>query len=692
MHAMEATSPRSPPKKASKRSSNACTRCRKQKIKCSGLQPCEGCKKRKANCIFDDAGDKVVVTRAFLLELQRKASRSQQQSQAVEASVSALSTSGHEDNSTLEDEHDGNVAQNNDDEQISSSREGSNQPALTNLLAASPSTFMAAPNGQPYYMGTSSNWSFSGRVLQITHEHVHQTPLPSSALLFDGLAYDLGWGGPMDPTDLNTLAIPSPDYSIYLVNAVKFHCGQMYHLFDDEEFHQNLQQFYSEPENPARQSSLWYIHFLLILAFGKIFIMQKSTGKRPSGTEFFVKAMQILPPAYCFPSDPVGSTEILCCIALYLQCVDHRNAAHIYIGQAMRTAMAYGMHTEMPADQLGEKHVQRCRKVWWTIFVLDRQMTSLMGLPHPIQDAEIQCRLPVYHESHQRTTTLDMHIKLARVIAEINNDVYGANGRLKGTFLRSTKASLRKLAGLAAELGQTLPLRLDQTGHGVSRMSASLHLLYHQCIVLATRPLMFCYLKMKFEAATFSKTSTQDKFSTILQMCIESSQSIIIILESLQSQGLLETFLSLDLDSLHVSSIILVIGSVIDGQLIKDRLAWVQRSLSLLDCMITAGNLTAGWRKTEMLKLNQMLSEPGDGGPSIPYPSAVSCTSASFQSIFTETVVPLGQDAMPLPPLSMNSLCNGDDLSADQILAIASSIQEEDVEWMDRAIAENSIW
>lgn len=48
-------------------------------------------------------------------------------------------------------------------------------------------------------------------------------------------------------------------------------------------------------------------------------------------------------------------------------------------------------------------------------------MTSMMGEPQSIQDRDIHCQLPVFHESNQRTTTLDMHIKLARVITEINN-------------------------------------------------------------------------------------------------------------------------------------------------------------------------------------------------------------------------------------------------------------------------------
>lgn len=193
------------------------------------------------------------------------------------------------------------------------------------------------------YLGTTSNWSFSGKLLQMAYENLHQAPLPPGMLLFDGSAYDLGWNsrasllGPSSGADSSNddppLALPSLDYSEYLINAVKFHCGQIFHLFDDSDFHQRLQQFYAEPDrNVAREKAgLWYIHFLLILAFGKIFIMKKPVGRRPCGAEFFLKAMQILPPAHVLCHDPVAATEMLCCIALYLQSVDHRNAAHIFV-------------------------------------------------------------------------------------------------------------------------------------------------------------------------------------------------------------------------------------------------------------------------------------------------------------------------------------------------------------------------
>lgn len=85
----------------------------------------------------------------------------------------------------------------------------------------------------------------------------------------------------------------------------------------------------------------------------------------------------------------------------------------------MRIALAQGMHTDMPVADLGEPLVQRSRKIWWTVYILDRQMTSLMGLPQSIRDDDISCQLPRFSGSAQRAAALKMQIKLARIYAEI---------------------------------------------------------------------------------------------------------------------------------------------------------------------------------------------------------------------------------------------------------------------------------
>lgn len=167
----------------------------------------------------------------------------------------------------------------------------------------------------------------------------------------------------------------------------------------------------------------------------------------------------------------------------------------------MRIALAQGMHTDMPVVDLGERFVQRCRRIWWTVYILDRQMTSLMGLPQSIRDENISCQLPVLPGSPQRTAALSMQIKLSRVLDEINNStfmmllfffssvannitywlaIYGTKGRLRKKFVISIKAVLEGIASLAVELRQSFPLQADDRFGGISRMPAHLHLLYYQ--------------------------------------------------------------------------------------------------------------------------------------------------------------------------------------------------------------------
>lgn len=164
----------------------------------------------------------------------------------------------------------------------------------------------------------------------MVYEHIYREPLPTDTLLFDGSTYDLEWDGSRN-TPPETPVMPTIDHAIYLINSVKFHCGQLFHLFDEEDFMRSLYDFYSEPKGQTLKNSLWYIHFLVILAFGKAFVLRKNERRRPSGAEFFVLALQLLPDIRILSRDPIMSTEILCCIALYLQSLDFRSTAHNYV-------------------------------------------------------------------------------------------------------------------------------------------------------------------------------------------------------------------------------------------------------------------------------------------------------------------------------------------------------------------------
>ncbi|KXH69582.1 fungal specific transcription factor domain-containing protein, partial [Colletotrichum salicis] len=653
--------------------------CRRQKIKCSGLHPCNNCTQRRLTCIFDERDNKVMVTQGYLSELQQKVARLERAQARALVEQSLRHADGDDDAVACREDDPNNPSR--FDERRRSYRTpdgtGGNSPPgdgdgpdLTNPLTATPSRFcMSESNGQPYFLGSSSNWSFSRQVLSVTHEHVCQSPLPTNSLLFDGFAYDLGWDGSRTTQTLDNRLIPSHDYAIFLINAVKFHCGQMFHLFEEEEFMLHMQTFYAKSSTDrAEENSLWYIHFLVILAFGKSLIQRKTQGNnRPAGADFFVRALQLLPDVTALCKEPIMSTEILCSMAWYYQALDFRHAAHNFIGQAKSVAMNHGMHTDMPVMDLGPGLVQRCRKIWWTVYVLDRQMTSLMGLPQSTLDEGVFCQLPSYPGSVHRTTALSMQIKFARIIAEISSTVYGANGRLNKKFVLSTKAVLQSIVAVADELRTSFPLFADERFDGISRLSAHLHLLYYQ-------------------------------------MCAESAIQILNILDRLRAQGLLETFLPLDLDSLFVSTIALLVARGVDSRLIESQVPWLDKSHAIVEEIVASGNLIAEFREKEMQKLEEMLLDFDATRPRLLADSTTIVAQQQQQPLPqpdwqqqadvpapllpaplpAETRLPLSQETT-LPvyrELSKDSSSQAEDLTTQQIIDVVNSMEWEDNEWM----------
>lgn len=154
------------------------------------------------------------------------------------------------------------------------------------------------------------------------------------------------------------------------------------------------------------------------------------------------------------------------------------------------------MHTNMQDEGLDQNYVQRCRNVWWTVYILDRQMSSLMGMPVGLRDEDISASFPTCLTSSQKSLALELNVKLSRVLSQIMNSkfsrtqrdgadqictaVYGTEGRLNRKFISSTKDALKATASVTEQLKRSFGLPANGSAAGISRLSAHLHLLHHQ--------------------------------------------------------------------------------------------------------------------------------------------------------------------------------------------------------------------
>lgn len=297
-----------------------------------------------------------------------------------------------------------------------------------------------------FYLGSTSNWTFTQKILSMVYERVFRNRLPDMNRNVEGLgnAYDLQWDGAPTSADPLSATVPTIDHAIYLINAVKFHCAQLFHVFDEDTFMPALYAFYENPSDRNATDKVWLVHFMVILAFGKGFTVNKN-GKDPPGVEYFIQALQMLPNMIMLWRYPVHSVEVLTCIALYLCCLDYRIVAHNFVrrtrclvqlssdhrtdmsylqmGQAMRLALNYGLHTNIRADRFGSASVERIRRAWWTVFILDREMTAVAGLPQSIEIQDVYCQLPAFSGSVTRISALKMQLKLSQLIADINRSM-----------------------------------------------------------------------------------------------------------------------------------------------------------------------------------------------------------------------------------------------------------------------------
>jgi proline utilization trans-activator len=155
-----------------------------------------------------------------------------------------------------------------------------------------------------------------------------------------------------------------------------------------------------------------------------------------------------------------------------------------------------------------------------------------------------------------------------------------------------------------------------------------------------------------------------------------------------------------------VSAVILLVSPIIDPSLLSDRLKWLDKSYGILDEMISRGNLIAGFRKSELQQLEDMLgrlpsrkvrSSLGDGNSfhqpinhhqNQQQPTGVKGPMRT--ELQTETIVDQDMylDAATIPEV----VTFPDALSTAQLIALADSIEAGDAEWISNAVIENSGW
>lgn len=223
-------------------------------------------------------------------------------------------------------------------------------------------------------------------------------------------------------------------------------------------------------------------------------------GTSPDRSEpFFSRAVALLGNPLDASHSSIGAVSVLNLMAFYLLQSDRPEASALYIGVAARSVLSLGAH---------RGHVdERGKRVFWTLYILDRELSCLLGRPPAIPDHAITLSMPAEVDGMPSPAGLCAHVELSRVSERITSTLGPSDGPLYDA---------EKSLALLDKWQSKLPAHLRLSTEGVSDDSATcnLHMLAIHLVVLSHRPALIGAVKaFNLSAASTCTLSPSEKDS-----------------------------------------------------------------------------------------------------------------------------------------------------------------------------------
>lgn len=532
----------------------ACLNCRRRRTFCNKERPaCETCQKRSKPCIYEP-GRRVTVSESSYRRTQEQVKALQEKVRAYEERLGNVSTSdpAPAPTPTPPIEAEDSDEEFEDDEDF--------LEPFVQLSIDRPSTRYRGPGSSDYLLrnfSQLSNVPDEDEGPDLDPDIYDRDALPSRRLLIR-----------------NHVRLPPRDKARQFFAAQYTYLGTIFAFTDPVTFDRELEAAYQgQPDVSNKDACLAYAKVLVTLAFGKLYNVNKWIDDRgPPGFEYFTQALQLLPDVY--EEGSILCVETLALIGYFMQNLDRQDAAFLYIGMALRMAISLGLHQEVSSDSpsahgLDEEAREHRRRVWWSIYSLDRILSVKSGNPVTIQDEDIGVKLPSRlprETEYCPAVVLRHYTELSRILGEINKSIYR-----KSATPRPVKELMRSVQRINLDLlkwDKLLPseLRFHPAKLNRTRESVSTFCHYYQCINMTARPLLFHLVRRRLQAIRVNpevkntdwKVGLSPTTIHIIDRCIAAAEETIRMMEEAKRQNLLATYGYMDGEHVFSAAIILV--------------------------------------------------------------------------------------------------------------------------------------
>lgn len=345
--------------------------------------------------------------------------------------------------------------------------------------------------------------------------------------------------------------LPPYDFAKRLQAAQHIYIGTIFSFIEPQKFDERLQSIYAQaPDLRDHEERLSFCQVLMILAYGQMYSVNQWTGNDgPPGFHYFMQALQILPDIH--EEGSILFVEVLSLVGYYMQNLNRRDAAFLYTGSALRMAISLGLHQEVSDPTLDSVSRERRRRVWWSVYSMDRILCVKSGNPITIADEDIgvslPTRMPQIDPEYWSAAVLAHYTQLSRILGKITEGIYRKSPKSGPSLLASVQGIMSELSSWLKNLPEELRFNLAQLEKSISRESVSIFLHYYQCINMTARPLLFHVVQtrlkdmVRHEAKAAWREGLSPTTVSVIETCTRTARSTVAMMSFAAKQNLVGT-------------------------------------------------------------------------------------------------------------------------------------------------------
>ncbi|KAL7941362.1 hypothetical protein V8C42DRAFT_334957 [Trichoderma barbatum] len=525
-----------------KRVATACNSCNVRRVKCSGGNPCGQCSASNRECVYPVPIEKINVPRAELEELRKKVDlyeRALQEAIPDPARRHELISHASATPEGLSPSPSAFSPSHSFPSEGSSRRHGPPSVKAEPEDEQTTGRLLQDPDGTARYLGETSGATFLdhlkellGAVLPLAQVEPQQSQEQDGSAFLSSLGkYYTADSRPLVERDSKPISLPSSEDLATLLSKLRYliqdgngewPSGGIYWF---GELNILPTQIASPPSasdadmNEHRYLAFYHAALANIIRAGTPSQEVLNSASTPSLSEaYFARAAVLVGnPLDVTRCCTIGDVATLCLMSAYLIEMNRRDAAYMHVAAAMHICIMLGVHRGL-VDERG-------KRVFWTVYILDRWLSCLMGRPHIIMDDAIRVQLPADAPSMPPAAGLRAHVELSRISGYVVCNTY------RVAPWEASRGGLSKQPDKAIWMLQqwqsTLPPRLQLSPDGLSNDPASclLHMRYNMLLILAIRPLFLGAVKRSIAKRLVVQTAEPSStHSEHLKLCIAAAR------------------------------------------------------------------------------------------------------------------------------------------------------------------------